>query len=194
MGQLRGWMAGWSAVVALLTAAAVGVVTLDAGVAPTSSDHVVAGDEPGTTPPRLAVTRPADGARVGERVLRFTGETEPGAAVASGPYAATVGPDGRWSIVLVLSPGPNVARFTATDAAGNASTASVRVVYDPPPSRAPGTDVEADEAPGETSGDDHACAAEGDGCREACPAGGDGSCPDEWDWEWAPGGRAAPGG
>ncbi len=83
-------------------------------------------------PPALVVTSPSDGHVFTEKVVRFEGVTEPGATVMAGPYEAEVDADGRWSIVLVLSPGDNRARFTATDAAGNESEATVTVRYEPP--------------------------------------------------------------
>ena len=66
-------------------------------------------------------------------MIRFEGTTEPGATVAAGRYIADVDGAGNWSIVLVLSPGANGAGFTATDPAGNASSARITVYFDPPP-------------------------------------------------------------
>ena len=83
-------------------------------------------------PPALAITHPENGATVTDKSMQFEGTTEPGAVVAAGPYLAEVGEDGRWSIVLLLNPGGNLASFTATDAAGNVSQASVSVTYKPP--------------------------------------------------------------
>jgi hypothetical protein len=65
---------------------------------------------------------------VTDRALRFSGTTEPGAAVvAAGRYPVEVAADGSWSIVLMLNPGGNVATFAATDAAGNVSEVRVPV-------------------------------------------------------------------
>ena len=65
--------------------------------------------------------------------MLFDGTTEPGAAVLVwDKWGASVAADGSWSIVLILEPGTNVARFTATDAAGNTSVAERTVRYDPP--------------------------------------------------------------
>ncbi len=91
------------------------------------------GTEADVTPPLLEVTSPAAGARVDTSAVRFGGLTEPGATVAAGKYAADVAADGSWSIVLVLNPGGNIARFSAFDAAGNEASASLQLFYDPPP-------------------------------------------------------------
>ena len=85
-----------------------------------------------TEPPAIAVTSPKAGATLGEKIIRFEGTTEPGATVAAGKYEADVDGAGNWGITLVLSPGGNRARFTATDSAGNAATASITVYYEPP--------------------------------------------------------------
>lgn len=85
-----------------------------------------------TTPPALRVTTPKDGSTVDDRIVTFSGTTEPGADVTSGPYEAAVDDDGSWSIRLVLSPGPNGALFTATDDAGNTATVRIVVTYDAP--------------------------------------------------------------
>ena len=65
-------------------------------------------------------------------MIEFRGTTEPGATVFAGQYQAYVDGEGNWSILLVLSPGANGARFVATDAAGNQAEARVTVHYDPP--------------------------------------------------------------
>lgn len=85
-----------------------------------------------TTPPDLVITSPADGDRLKETAVAFSGMTEPGAVVMAGRYEADVAEDGSWSIVLILGEGGNKALFTATDAAGNVSEASIVVYYDPP--------------------------------------------------------------
>jgi hypothetical protein len=67
-----------------------------------------------------------------EKAVEFGGVTEPGATVLAGPYQAQVDDDGTWRIVLILSPGPNEARFVARDAAGNEAVALITVFYVPP--------------------------------------------------------------
>ena len=84
-----------------------------------------------TIPPEITVTSPLPDERFTVETVLFEGTVEPGAVVTVGRYEADV-VDGRWSIVLVLSPGGNLARVTATDAAGNSAEATVRVFYDPP--------------------------------------------------------------
>jgi hypothetical protein len=75
---------------------------------------------------------------VADRVVTFSGTSEPGAAVYSGPYVAKVEDNGDWTIKLVVSSdGETTARITAEDAAGNTATASIVVIYhtpsEPPP-------------------------------------------------------------
>lgn len=98
----------------------------------TSSTPAASAPERDTTPPALRVTSPEDGSTVDDRIVTFSGTTEPGADVTSGPYEATVDDDGSWSIRLVLSPGPNGALFTATDDDGNTATVRIVVTYDTP--------------------------------------------------------------
>lgn len=83
-----------------------------------------------TTPPKLAVTSPADGAHFGEKKLTYSGVTEPGARVFAGEWEADVLENGEWHIILVLSPGKNITTFTATDPAGNRTKATVTAYLD----------------------------------------------------------------
>ncbi|MEA2009505.1 MAG: hypothetical protein U9N78_02265 [Actinomycetota bacterium] len=85
-----------------------------------------------TTPPAIQVLSPKDGATVTSRVIEFTGVTERGAEVFSGPFEAETDGSGNWSINLVLAPGANGASFTARDEAGNETTARIVVTYDAP--------------------------------------------------------------
>ena len=109
--------------------------------------------EEDTTPPDITITSPQDGEHVAEKMVKFTGTTEPGATVAAGRYVADVDSAGNWSIVLVLSPGANGARFSATDAAGNTASARITVHYDvaspppPPPPPPPPEDDGGDKEP-----------------------------------------------
>lgn len=84
-----------------------------------------------TTPPAIQVLSPKDGATLTSRVIEFTGITERGAEVFSGPFEAEVD-NGDWSINLILAPGANGASFTARDAAGNEATVRIVVTYDAP--------------------------------------------------------------
>ena len=114
----------------------------DVGAPPTTIEE-------DTTPPDISITSPQDGGHVEEKMVRFTGTTEPGATVTAGRYAADVDQAGNWSIVLVLSPGANGAGFTATDAAGNTASARITVHYDvpPPPPPPPPEDDGGDKEP-----------------------------------------------
>jgi len=85
-----------------------------------------------TTPPAIQVLSPKNGATVTKRVIEFTGVTERGADVFSGPFEAETDGSGNWSINLVLAPGANGASFTARDAAGNETSVRIVVTYDAP--------------------------------------------------------------
>ena len=98
-------------------------------VAPATTTSTTAAD---TTPPPLVITSPKADEHFEIDVIEFQGTTEPGALVFAGQYEASVDGEGNWSIVLILSPGANGARFTATDAAGNQTQATVTVHYDVP--------------------------------------------------------------
>jgi hypothetical protein len=85
-----------------------------------------------TTPPELKILHPIDGQVFETKEVVFQGITEPGARVFAGKYEAEVQVDGTWRVVLYLSPGGNKATFTAKDAAGNETTASVTVTLQLP--------------------------------------------------------------
>jgi len=88
-------------------------------------------DEPAdTTPPKLVITSPEDGAHFGEKTLKYTGVTEPDARVFAGDWEADVFESGEFHIVLILSLGKNVTTLTATDAAGNVAKATVTAYLD----------------------------------------------------------------
>ncbi len=107
-------------------------------VAPVEPETTQTTVEPATTTtvdavaPIIEILSPENGQVFEEKTITFTGLTEPGADVFAGPYQATVGPDGSWSIKLVLSEGENRAVFRAVDEAGNEATAAVTAVYQPP--------------------------------------------------------------
>ena len=83
-----------------------------------------------TTPPKLTISSPQDGAHFGETKLKYTGATEPGARVFAGEWEADVLESGEWHIVLILSPGKNITTFRAKDAAGNVAKATVTAYLD----------------------------------------------------------------
>jgi hypothetical protein len=93
-----------------------------------------------TTPPALKITSPADGSTVSDRIVTFSGTSEAGSKVYSGPYDAKVKDNGDWTIKLVVATkGESTARITAEDAAGNTTVKSLTVSYaapaaPPPPS------------------------------------------------------------
>lgn len=112
------------------TATEAPATTTSAAPSTTASSSTTVED---TVPPPLVIASPEPGATFTSREVLFGGTTEPGAAVLVwGKWAASVAADGSWSIVLILEPGTNVARFTATDAAGNTSVTERAVRYDPP--------------------------------------------------------------
>jgi hypothetical protein len=96
--------------------------------------------------PELSVLYPEDGQVFEEKTVAFKGTTTPGTVVFAGKWEADVDADGNWTIVLVLSEGANRAKFTATDAAGNQSVASITVHYKPATSTTT-TKPKADEPP-----------------------------------------------
>lgn len=90
-------------------------------------------EDPDTEPPHLEILHPEDGQHFDEKKIAFEGKTEPGARVFAGKYEADVDEEGNWRIVLILTnDGGNLAKFVATDAAGNESTAQVQAYYDAP--------------------------------------------------------------
>ncbi|MEW5747388.1 MAG: hypothetical protein AB1793_01180 [Candidatus Thermoplasmatota archaeon] len=87
---------------------------------------------PDTTAPELSIDSPSDGYTTEEPTVMVTGATEPGATLDVNGLMVTVGPDGSFSCSLALIDGVNIITATATDASGNAATASVTVTYDDP--------------------------------------------------------------
>jgi hypothetical protein len=106
---------------------------------PSTTTPSTTGDAIDGEPPDLVILSPEDGAVVGNSVARLSGTTEPGARVqAWDRWSAEVDPGGSWTLTLVLDPGTNIARVSATDAAGNTSTAEIVIEYRPP---TPATEV-----------------------------------------------------
>ncbi len=85
-----------------------------------------------TSPPRLVVAYPENGATVSTSVVEFAGTSEPGAIVSSGPFPATMDENGNWTIKLVVTAGYNNTVFTALDPTDNATSVRAVVFYDPP--------------------------------------------------------------
>lgn len=83
-------------------------------------------------PPLLRIWSPVEGQVVDTETYTFHGIADPDAqVVAAARYPVTLQPNGVWSIVLLLRPGGNLATITATDAAGNVTTAKRAVTYQP---------------------------------------------------------------
>lgn len=119
-----------TAAIAETTTTATTDLTASTTTATTEIPVVVPGQD--LSPPPIVITSPEDGAVFEEKTVEFVGTTEPGAVVLAGPYEAAVDQEGNWRITLVLSAGPNRARFVARDLAGNEAEATITVVYSPP--------------------------------------------------------------
>ncbi len=83
-------------------------------------------------PPHLEITAPEEGTEFETDGVVFEGLTDPEARVLAGKWEADVESSGEWSILLFLREGKNTVKFTAKDAAGNESYATVTVYYAPP--------------------------------------------------------------
>ena len=91
-----------------------------------------------TKSPPLNVTSPADGSRQSTTTVAISGRTDPGATVmvrnrnatGGGPGSKTAGDDGRFSITVALVAGTNAIDLTATDRAGNSTTAQLTLKRD----------------------------------------------------------------
>ncbi len=89
---------------------------------------LAAGPGPHTSPPDviappLEFTKPVSGAGVGTRSVTVKGTSEPHAAVTVGEKLTHADDDGKWSVKVRLDRGHNVLTVTATDLAGNETTA-----------------------------------------------------------------------
>ncbi len=88
-----------------------------------------------TVPPKLSIGSPADGSTQSGSSAVISGKTDPGATVtvrnkqAPGGELSSkvVGPDGLFAITVGLVAGSNSIAITATDQAGNVSTAQLTV-------------------------------------------------------------------
>lgn len=74
-----------------------------------------------STPPRLTVTTPAEGAKVAGSSVQVEGQVEDSTplTVRVGGMAAAVGPDGRFQLTVAVAQGPVSLEVVATDGAGN---------------------------------------------------------------------------
>lgn len=98
----------------------------EAGNATRRSITVYLVREGDTTPPRFAITSPANESETHERVIVVSGAVEPGAKVFYGDRRAHVEGD-HWKIEVELEKGKNVLSFKAVDEAGNWTKRSVTV-------------------------------------------------------------------
>ncbi|HEX9644919.1 MAG TPA: hypothetical protein VGC11_13090 [Acidimicrobiia bacterium] len=85
------------------------------------------------TPPRFAILRPEDGARVDRPQIEVSGKVEAGAKVTFGDRLAEIDAEGHWGIRVHLAPGANHLVLVATDRAGNSAEDAVTVHYVPAP-------------------------------------------------------------
>ncbi len=106
-------------------------IELDEPAKPAEEPTEESAEEPAdSTPPKLVITSPKDGAHFGENKLKYSGVTEPGARVFAGEWEADVFDNGEWQIVLILSPGKNITTFRAQDEAGNVAKATITAHLD----------------------------------------------------------------
>lgn len=106
-----------------------------------------------TKPPVLKIARPSDGVWVSSRTVRVVGKSEPGATVqvawGDGSAKGVAGDDGHFSVRPKLQDGGATLEVTATDRAGNVTTATRRVLVDSTPPKlglsAPADQVVLDE-------------------------------------------------
>lgn len=86
---------------------------------------------PDTEPPFLIISSPTDNAIVSEQVVTVTGTTEPGVTLNVNGVLAAVWEDGSFSLGISLLVGNNTITAIATDAAGNPTTRSLTITYNP---------------------------------------------------------------
>lgn len=80
--------------------------------------------------PWIMIESPADGALTNVQNLRVNGTCEPKTSVSLNGRPVTPTSDGRWSLVMPLSEGPNRISAVAVDAGGNPASAEIQVVLD----------------------------------------------------------------
>jgi len=91
-----------------------------------------------TTPPKIAITSPAAGAKVSTATASISGTCDPGATVTirneQAPGGAlnsqAIGSDGRFNLTVPVVAGPNSIDLTATDQAGNSTSTNITVNRD----------------------------------------------------------------
>jgi hypothetical protein len=89
-----------------------------------------------TAPPNIVISSPAPGTKVTASSVAVTGTCDAGSTVsirneqALGGAVSVVGPDGRFKLTVPVAGGPNKIDLSATDQAGNSSSASLMVNRD----------------------------------------------------------------
>ena len=94
-----------------------------------------------STPAAISITSPVDRSTTNAPSIVVIGSTEPGAHLVVDGLATPVAPDGSFSARLSLHEGTNEILATATDAAGNAASDSVTVIFEPPTGGTPPRDA-----------------------------------------------------
>lgn len=89
-----------------------------------------------TMPPFLAIGGPPEGAILRSNPVRLTAESEPGATLSLDGQPLAPQGDGVFVASVVASPGPNVVRIEARDAAGNVTERVRSFVLAPDPAAA----------------------------------------------------------
>lgn len=92
--------------------------------------------EDAQSPPSVAISSPANGATVASSPVTVSGTATDNKGVTSltvNGIAVAPGAGGGFSVPVALNPGANTITATASDAAGNRTSASVAVTYTPPP-------------------------------------------------------------
>lgn len=117
-----------------VTAAAPLVLTHTFSMAPTAGESagLAVRAEDASSAPAVAITAPAAGSTVRTPTLTVTGTATDNRGVTGltvGGIVTAVGPGGAWSQVVPLKQGANTIVAHATDAAGNATEASLAVTY-----------------------------------------------------------------
>ena len=100
------------------------------GTAPVKEPEAPKPPAADTTAPEIKILHPKNDSHHQERVIVFEGSSEPGSLIKAGAYQADVDSLGNWRIQLVLSPGANGVRMSATDAAGNVGVDNITVYLD----------------------------------------------------------------
>lgn len=89
-----------------------------------------------TMPPFLVIGDPPEGSILRSNPVRLVGESEPGAILSLDGQPLVPRADGAFVASIVASPGPNVVRIEARDAAGNATERVRSFVLAPDPAAA----------------------------------------------------------